>query len=149
MSVPTLKELGYGDEVATTPFRGGESVALERMQSVIERKGFVRHFEKPKTAPTSMKPSTTVLSPYLKFGCLSVSRFWHELYGVYDGAKNRSLPPVSLDGQLLWREFYYFVACNTQTMTRWKATRSVVKFHGKPTMSIFSRGKKAGLGFRG
>ena len=42
-----------------------------------------------------------------------MSRFWHELYGVYDGAKNRSLPPVSLDGQLLWREFYYFVACNT------------------------------------
>ena len=34
MSVPTLKELGYGDEVATTPFRGGESVALERMQRV-------------------------------------------------------------------------------------------------------------------
>jgi cryptochrome len=33
---------------------------------------WVLEFEKPKTDPSEFeKPATTVLSPYLKFGCLS------------------------------------------------------------------------------
>ena len=43
-------------------------------------------FEKPKTSPNALLPSTTVLSPYLKFGCLSARLFYHELADIYDGA---------------------------------------------------------------
>jgi cryptochrome len=71
-SVPTLGEMGYNETLEpATPFVGGETVAVTRMKSTLRRKKFVLEFEKPKTPPTSLSPSTTVLSPYLKFGCLS------------------------------------------------------------------------------
>ncbi len=40
-------------------------------------------FEKPKTEPNTLSPSTTVLSPYLKFGCLSARKFYWDLQDVY------------------------------------------------------------------
>ena len=55
-----------------------------------------------------------MLSPYLKFGCLSPRLFWyrlHETLGRFSGQKAQ--PPVSLVGQLLWREFYYCVGAFT------------------------------------
>ncbi|MCL4105491.1 UNVERIFIED_CONTAM: hypothetical protein GTU68_055622, partial [Idotea baltica] len=78
---------------------------------------WVRNFEKPKTAPTALEPSTTVLSPYLKFGCLSPRLFYYQLINVYAGAKH-SQPPVSLLGQLLWREFFYTVGALTPNFDR-------------------------------
>ena len=40
-------------------------------------------FEKPKGDPSAWpKPATTVLSPYLKFGCLSARLFWAKLHQV-------------------------------------------------------------------
>ena len=63
-------------------------------------------FEKPKTSPNSLEPATTVLSPYMKFGCVSPREFWWDLEAVYAKAGKRTLPPVSLTGQLLWREFF-------------------------------------------
>ncbi|MEQ2280007.1 hypothetical protein AMECASPLE_015068, partial [Ameca splendens] len=67
---------------------------------------WVCSFEKPQTSPNSLSPSTTVLSPYITFGCLSARTFWWRLTEVYQGRKH-SGPPVSLHGQLLWREFFY------------------------------------------
>ncbi|KAH0623252.1 hypothetical protein JD844_031338 [Phrynosoma platyrhinos] len=74
-------------------------------------KGSVKHswvcnFKKPETHCNSLTPSTTVLSPYLKFGCLSVRTFWWKLTDIYHERKHTD-PPVSLHGQLLWREFFY------------------------------------------
>ena len=40
-------------------------------------------FEKPNTSPNSIQPSTTVLSPYVMFGCLSARLFYHRLSDVY------------------------------------------------------------------
>jgi cryptochrome len=69
------------------------------------RRAWVASFEKPKTAPTALEPDTTGLSPYMKFGCVSARRFWHALDAAVAGAKGPcSKPPVSLHGQLLWRE---------------------------------------------
>ena len=61
-----------------------------------------------------MTPSTTGLSPYLKFGCVSARLCESRIRGVYRAARGgHSAPPVSLLGQLLWREFYYTVAFGT------------------------------------
>lgn len=111
-SVPTLTELGY-TELPTTTFRGGETEALRRLQAtVINRPMWVRSFEKPFTSPNSLEPSTTVLSPYLKFGCLSVARFAQELFTICNKVTHTE-PPVSLLGQLLWREFFYLASYTT------------------------------------
>ena len=77
-------------------------------------KKWVCEFEKPKTDPTSLnRPATTVLSPYLKFGCLSARRFYSELITIYKASKKHTSPPQSLEGQLLWREFFYLVGYST------------------------------------
>ncbi len=119
--VPTLEEMKYPACTASA-FLGGESQALARLEALLKRTTYIQKFEKPNTSPNSLEPSTTVLSPYLKFGCLSARTFWHALQRIYEkcDTKARSKPPVSLDGQLLWREFYYLVASNTPNYTRMK-----------------------------
>ncbi|XP_029353429.1 cryptochrome circadian regulator 5 [Echeneis naucrates] len=105
--IPALEELSrdtaaLGEDL----FPGGEQEALRRLDEQMKRTGWVCTFEKPQTSPNSLSPSTTVLSPYLTFGCLSARTFWWRLTEVYRGKKH-SDPPVSLHGQLLWREFFY------------------------------------------
>eukprot|EP01036_Dinobryon_divergens_P025809 gene25809-34396_t len=105
--IPTLEQLGYASERKTSPFIGGETEALRRLQEkVADRPTWTAAFDKPNTSPNSLTPSTTVLSPYLKFGCLSATRFLETLTQT---CKNHAgtKPPVSLTGQLLWREFFY------------------------------------------
>jgi len=43
---------------------------------------YICKFSKPDTSPNSLEPSTTVLSPYLKFGCLSPRLFYAKLHNV-------------------------------------------------------------------
>ena len=117
LDVPQLAALGYKDADATSPFKGGEKEGLKRLRRYMLRTDWVAKFEKPKSAPTEVNPeerSTTVLSPYVTFGCLSSRVFWLELMDVYKRVNGKhSAPPVSLEGQLLWREFYYASALQT------------------------------------
>ena len=107
--VPELAELGVdADQCGPCLFPGGETEALRRMEEKMKNEAWVCQFEKPNTSPNSLEPSTTVLSPYLKFGCLSARVFYYRLKEIYQKRKH-SLPPVSLHGQLLWREFFCFV----------------------------------------
>jgi cryptochrome len=113
---PTAKELGYDREsvLEDCPFRGGETEALARMSKKLRDARWVSTFEKPKTSPNALEPSTTVLSPYLKFGCLSPRTMYWRVQAAYKRHKgSHSKPPTSLVGQLLWREFYY--ACSLGT----------------------------------
>ena len=122
--IPTLDEMrelcganGGGRDIgakATSPFKGGETEALRRLQeTVLARPSWVASFEKPDTKPNSLTPSTTVLSPYLAMGCLSSTAFWHALNDIYKLHKNHAQPPVSLHGQVLWREWFYLCAATT------------------------------------
>ncbi|OAY52868.1 (6-4)DNA photolyase isoform X2 [Manihot esculenta] len=124
--VPTVEELGYKDieQVEWTPFRGGESEALKRLRESINNKEWVANFEKPKGDPSAfVKPATTVLSPYLKFGCLSSRYFYQCLQDVYRNVRKHTSPPVSLVGQLLWRDFFYTVAFGTPNFDHMRGNR--------------------------
>jgi len=110
LEVPEISEF-YEEESTSSGFPGGERQALERLSAICSHTDFVCGFEKPKTASTGMphnpwEPSTTGLSPYLKFGCLSVRKAWHEFAKCYAGRRH-SQPPQSLHGQLLFREMFY------------------------------------------
>jgi cryptochrome len=125
-AVPTLSELGYDElseaERAFVP--GGESEALRRLELTVSaptRRAWVARFSKPDTSPTAFEPpSTTVLSPYMTHGCLSARRFWHAVADATRaaGAKGATRPPVSLHGQLLWREFFYLHSAHTPNFDR-------------------------------
>lgn len=106
-AIETMLELGFPP--ASTPHRGGESVALQKLQKILEDKKFTATFEKPKTSPAQYMPqSTTLLSPYLHFGALSARLFyWRVEEEVRKYGKGASSPPTSLTGQLLFRDMYF------------------------------------------
>ncbi|XP_055698934.1 cryptochrome-1 isoform X2 [Phlebotomus papatasi] len=108
--VPTLEELGFDVDILKPPvWVGGETEALARLERHLERKAWVASFGRPKMTPQSLLASQTGLSPYLRFGCLSTRLFYHQLTDLYKNIK-RAYPPLSLHGQLLWREFFYCAA---------------------------------------
>ncbi|KAJ1555482.1 hypothetical protein HK405_001519 [Cladochytrium tenue] len=97
-SVPTVAELGFAEteDALASRFRGGEDEALRALDAYMEQKTKV-----------------------LKFGTLSPRLFYHRLQAAYAAASGRhSHPPVSLLGQLLWREFYYCAAAATPNFGR-------------------------------
>jgi len=93
-------------------FLGGERPGLSRLAAAMADEGYVCGFEKPKTKSAAFDPpSTTVLSPYLKFGCVSVRTFYWRLKEVLKGKKH-SQPPGSLLGQLYFREIAYMMGAS-------------------------------------
>lgn len=116
--VPTLNELGFDTEgLLPAVWVGGETEALSRLERHLERKAWVASFGKPKMTPQSLLPSQTGLSPYLRFGCLSTRKFYYELNELYRKIK-KAVPPLSLHGQLLWREFFYCAATKNPNFDR-------------------------------
>ncbi|ESP04097.1 hypothetical protein LOTGIDRAFT_180057 [Lottia gigantea] len=108
--VPTLEELGQDPSLCgPVLYPGGETESLKRLENSIAKPSWIASFEKPNTEPNSLSPSTTVLSPYIKFGCLSPRLFYWKIQEVYDKVKKHTAPPVSLHGQLLFRELFYTV----------------------------------------
>jgi cryptochrome len=106
-SAPTLEELGI--QPATTPHKGGESIALITLDEIIKNEKYTATFEKPKTSPAAFEPqSTTLLSAHLHFGSLSCREFYWRVQDVVDRYKGKaSTPPTSLTGQLLFRDMYF------------------------------------------
>ncbi len=110
-AIETLQELGY--PAATTPHRGGETVALKMLDKIVADQPYMATFRKPRTSPAAFEPqSTTLMSPFLHFGALSVRQlYWaaQDAVVAYSkrGKKDASSPPESLTGQLLFRDMYF------------------------------------------
>ncbi|XP_039214666.1 cryptochrome-2 isoform X4 [Crotalus tigris] len=120
--VPSLEELGiFGfptEGLAPAVWQGGETEALTRLDKHLERKAWVANYERPRMNANSLLASPTGLSPYLRFGCLSCRLFYYRLWELYKKVKRNSTPPLSLYGQLLWREFFYTAATNNPKFDR-------------------------------
>lgn len=107
-SVPLMEELGL--KPATTQHRGGETLALAELARIIYDEDYTATFSKPETAPTAFSPqSTTLLSPHLHFGSLSVREFYWRAHDVIVGYKKgkAATAPTNLLGQLLFRDMYF------------------------------------------
>ncbi len=114
-NLPTINELlddvneKQTIEKPSHVLEGGETKGLEILRNYLSNKKQTAEFQKPNTSPAAFDPaSTTVLSPYLKFGSVSIKKFYFELQAVLREYKGKvSQPPVSLLGQIYWREFFY------------------------------------------
>lgn len=106
-SPPTLEELQF--PAATTQHRGGETLALKALDKIIADQDYTATFEKPKTSPAAFEPqATTLLSPHLHFGSLSIREFYWRVQDTVDKYKGKaSTPPESLTGQLFFRDMYF------------------------------------------
>lgn len=75
-AVLTMQEIGIDPSLATTPHRGGETVALQALADFISDDEYIGTFEKPKTSPAAVEPqSTTLLFPHLHFGSFSIRKY--------------------------------------------------------------------------
>uniref|UniRef100_A0A7N6FHA9 Photolyase/cryptochrome alpha/beta domain-containing protein n=1 Tax=Anabas testudineus TaxID=64144 RepID=A0A7N6FHA9_ANATE len=118
-SIPSLEELGFRTEgLPPAVWRGGESEALERLNKHLDKKVWVANFEHSRVNTCSLYASPTGLSPYLRFGCLSCRVLYYNLRELYMKLRKRCSPPLSLFGQLLWREFFYTAATNNPNFDR-------------------------------
>jgi cryptochrome len=109
-TLPEVTDFGYEPPERHPFIYGGEQIALSILRDYCRNEGRVVKFEKPKTSPAQTAPSasTTSLSPYLYFGCISARTFLHHVQAIQEHhATALSATPVSLDGQLLWREFFH------------------------------------------
>ena len=111
---------GPGEACQGFRLRGGEVAALERLQEVVvARPAWVRRFDKPSSNPLQWAPgSTSMLSPYLKFGMLSCRTLHAALDAAVAGCDDATTPPQSLHGQLYWREFFYALQHATPNFCR-------------------------------
>jgi cryptochrome len=108
-SVPALVEFGHVVPEIHSFLYGGESIALKLLNEYCANEERVGLFEKPRTSPACTdEQSTTTLSPYVAFGCLSLREFFYRIMFIQLKFPGRQgPPPVTLDGQLMWREFFY------------------------------------------
>uniref|UniRef100_UPI00398EE076 cryptochrome-2-like isoform X3 n=1 Tax=Pristiophorus japonicus TaxID=55135 RepID=UPI00398EE076 len=117
--IPSLEELGFDtSELGPAVWQGGETEALARLCKHLERKASVANNAMPKLNADSLLSNATGLSPYLRFGCLSCRTFYYTLLQLYRMIKKHSNPPLSLYGQLLWREFFYTAATSNPNFDR-------------------------------
>ncbi|XP_057454211.1 (6-4)DNA photolyase isoform X3 [Lotus japonicus] len=147
--VPTVEDLGYEDakQDEFSPFKGGESEALKRLEECMKDK-WVANFEKPKGNPAAfLRPATTILSPYLKFGCLSSRYFYHCIQDAYKSVSKHTSPPVSLLGQLLWRDFFYTAAFGTPNFDRMRGNRICKQIPWKDDDKLLEAWREARTGF--
>jgi len=107
-----MSELGF--PAATTTIVGGTTSARHRLSLFLSNPLAVATFSKPSSSPTSLEPSTTLLSPYLKFGCIGVREVWwgcKEVIEVWrkEGGSARgkeTKEPENMFGQLQFRDMY-------------------------------------------
>ncbi|XP_064168589.1 cryptochrome-2-like [Anguilla rostrata] len=117
--VPSLEELGFKTHgLSPAVWKGGETEAVDRLNKHLDRKAWVANFERPRIGASSLMASPTGLSPYLRFGCLSCRVFYYKLRELYQQVRRHGTPPLSLFGQLLWREFFYAAATDNPNFDR-------------------------------
>ncbi|KAL0850167.1 hypothetical protein ABMA28_012041 [Loxostege sticticalis] len=145
--VPTLEELGFETEGLRLPvWIGGESEALARLERHLERKAWVASFGRPKMTPQSLLASQTGLSPYLRFGCLSTRLFYYQLTELYKRIKGVR-PPLSLHGQILWREFFYCAATRNPNFDRMEGNPICVQIPWEKNQEALAKWANGQTGF--
>lgn len=123
-NIPTLTSLGVKPPPSSNTFIGGEGAALRRLERILDRENWIKSSNgKAKLSSNPFVPSSTVLSPYLNLGCLSVRKFYKDVTVMLSKTGGNKKPPVSLEGQLLWREFYYLVGTYTPNFDKMKGNR--------------------------
>lgn len=117
--VPGIGE--FFKEKPSAPMRGGETEGLRRLRRECADAKKICAFDKTKTSSTTGhigdRVSTTGISPYLAHGCLSARMVFHRVRDAIKGKKHTK-EPVSLLGQLHFREMFYLLGRATPNFDR-------------------------------
>ena len=115
-TIPTPHMLGVEREGPEDKiYKGGERLALKYFDRRIkwEKESFINgSFLPNRREPDILNPPKS-LSPDLKFGCISVRKFYWAVMDAWNEV-NEDGPPGSytIVSQLIWREFFYAMSAN-------------------------------------
>ncbi|MGC8654662.1 MAG: cryptochrome/photolyase family protein [Candidatus Kryptoniota bacterium] len=104
--IPGADALGRKTLIANPALRGGETAALKRWNSFL-RDG-VNRYDNLRDIPSAN--GTSMMSPYLRFGCISPVRMYADLRVAWvDADENGKRSIAKYVDELVWREFYMSV----------------------------------------
>ncbi|XP_033740162.1 cryptochrome-1-like [Pecten maximus] len=113
-ALPSVKDLGYEPECKEqmeriNEWKGGETKALQLLEERLknERKPMTDKIMLPNQFLPDLVGPPTSMSPHLRFGCVSVRTFYWGIHDLYQEIHADKEVPVSLTGQLVWREYFY------------------------------------------
>ncbi|KAL7030961.1 hypothetical protein ACKWTF_006847 [Chironomus riparius] len=101
-----------GSEVYLT-WKGGEKRALEQLELrlAIEQDAFKNGTYLPNQANPDLLGVSTSMSAALRFGCLSVRKFYYAIHDLFASVQeilpNKHPYGHHITGQLIWREYFY------------------------------------------
>lgn len=111
-SFPVPEDFGI-KRLSTGPcynlWKGGEIAALESLghRLNIEGAAFSRGDYMPNQMCPNLTGSPTALSVYLRFGCLSVRKFYYAIHDRFLVSAGGEVGGPHITGQLIWREYFY------------------------------------------
>ena len=110
--IPSLQELGFAKDEAlyTNLWVGGETEAFSRLSRFFTKRMMSSE------EPTSWLMSRESLSPYFRFGCLSVRQFFSQLKQFASTSRKGQQLFEQLTKNLLLREFSYLVGSSVPNL---------------------------------
>ena len=114
-NIPTPQMLGIEkEEDVNKIYIGGELMALKYFYRRInhERGAFLQGSYLPNRRDPDILNPPKSLSPDLKFGCISVRKFYWAVMDAWNEIhKSGPTGSYTIVGQLIWREFFYTMSC--------------------------------------
>ncbi|XP_049869522.1 cryptochrome-1 isoform X2 [Pectinophora gossypiella] len=115
---PKPEDLGVfleNEDIRMIRWVGGESTALKQMNQrlVVEHETFCRGSYLPTHGNPDLLGPPISLSPALRFGCLSVRKFYWAVQDLFHQVHQGRLSATHfITGQLIWREYFYTMSVN-------------------------------------
>lgn len=115
------ESLGY---VAKVIWKGGETEALRLLKERLkkEENAFKNGCYLPNQANPNILETPKSMSAHLRFGCLSVRRFYWDVHDLFEKVHQSygytSCGGAHITGQLIWREYFYTMSVNNPNYDR-------------------------------
>ncbi len=111
--MPSITTFGFPGEMKTdirraVPFKGGETVALERLESYLWEKELIKTYKETRNGLVGEDYSSK-FSAWLAHGCLSPRLIYEEVMR-YEAERVKNDSTYWLIFELIWRDFFRFVA---------------------------------------
>lgn len=103
-----FSELPQVDSRAAIKFKGGETEALKRLNDYIWEKDHLKHYKVTRNGLLGENYSSK-FSAWLAYGCISPRYIYHEVKR-YEAQKGKTISTYWLIFELIWRDFFRFVA---------------------------------------
>lgn len=149
--MPTPEECGCQKEdyvIHNKKYIGGETQALEHFAQRLAVE--LDAFKKNKFLPNRINPDILCpprsLSPDLKFGCLSIRKFYWGVMDAFEISRQGTRKPFNpqIVVQLLWREFFYTMSVDNiyyNEMERNEICINIPWYDAPEHMKAYSRGQ--------